>query len=63
MPKPNPGQPGDDKNKHGNNEPDSNDPRKTLPPIHAYGHAMVILIADITIFTIIKRIIALQGLP
>jgi hypothetical protein len=41
VPKPNPGKPGDDKNKHGNNENISSDSKKLQPAVSAYGHGMV----------------------
>jgi hypothetical protein len=36
-----PEKPGDDKNKHGNNEIFSSDPKQSHPTAHAYGHAPV----------------------
>jgi hypothetical protein len=41
VPKPNPGKTGDDKNKHGNNENISSDPKKTNRTLHAYVHGTV----------------------
>jgi len=41
VPKPNPGKPGDDKNKHGNNEAISSDPKQSYDAAHAYGHGSV----------------------
>jgi hypothetical protein len=36
-----PEKPGDDKNKHGNNEAISSDPKQSYDAAHAYGHAPV----------------------
>jgi hypothetical protein len=41
VPKPNPGKPGDDKNKHENNEDYSFDSKRLYPAVSAYGHGMV----------------------
>jgi hypothetical protein len=41
VPKPNPGKPGDDKNKHKNNENTSFDSKKPHPVVLAYGHGMI----------------------
>jgi len=41
VPKPNPVKPGDDKNKHGNNERISSDPQQLHHAAHAYAHVLV----------------------
>jgi len=41
VPTPNPGKPGDDKNKHGNHEVISSDPKQSYDAAHAYGHVPV----------------------
>jgi len=41
VPKPNPGKPGDDKNKHGNHEDISSDQKQSYDAAHAYGHVPV----------------------
>jgi hypothetical protein len=41
VPKPNPGKPGDDKNKHGNNENTSSDSKTPNRTVHAYVHGPV----------------------
>jgi len=41
VPKPNPGKPGDDKNKHGNNENISFDSKQLNDAAHAYVHVAI----------------------